>query len=84
MSSLMEMLRHENAGLVKELAYANGENKRLRDENARLLEAAKTIRESDCGAWLKDCATPYTCAEGREKRLELMRALDNLYKAAGL
>ena len=47
-----------------------------------LLEAVKGIRKSDCGAWLKDCNGIHRCSEGREKRQELMRLLDKLYKAA--
>jgi len=47
-----------------------------------IIEAAKAIRKSDCGAWMKDCGTQlFTCAEGRAKRTELMKCLDKLYKA---
>ena len=50
-----------------------------------LLDAVKAIRASDCGAWLKDCQTGlFRCSDGREKRLELSRLLDKLYKAAGI
>lgn len=50
-------------------------------ELARLREAALAVRKSDCGGWLKDCDTQlFTCRDGQEKRLELMRALDGLYK----
>lgn len=45
----------------------------------------KEIRESDCGAWLKDCGTVmFTCADGREKRQELSRLLDKLYKVSNI
>lgn len=47
-----------------------------------LLEVVKDIRKSDCGAWLKDCNGIHSCSEGKEKRQELMRLLDKLYKAA--
>ena len=47
-----------------------------------LLEVVKGIRKSDCGAWLKDCNGIHSCSDGREKRQELMRLLDKLYKAA--
>ena len=47
-----------------------------------MLETVKEIRKSDCGAWLKDCNGIHSCSEGREKRQELMRLLDKLYKAA--
>jgi hypothetical protein len=48
----------------------------------QLLEVVKSIRKSDCGAWLKDCNGIHLCSEGREKRQELMRLLDKLYNAA--
>jgi hypothetical protein len=48
-----------------------------------LREAARTIREIDTGAWLKDCGSAvFTCADGRSERQMLMKALDELYKAA--
>lgn len=48
-----------------------------------IMKAIKDIRESDCGAWLKDCRTGlFSCADGREKRYELSRLLDALYRAA--
>lgn len=48
-----------------------------------ILEVIKEIRKSDCGAWLKDCGTTmFTCADGREKRQELSRLLDKLYKVS--
>lgn len=49
-----------------------------------ILEIVKLIRASDCGGWLKDCGTAmFTCCnDGREKRQELSRLLDQLYKAA--
>ncbi|MCK5617050.1 hypothetical protein KAR91_85095 [Candidatus Pacearchaeota archaeon] len=46
-----------------------------------LTEVVRDIRKSDCGAWLKDCNGIHRCSEGREKRQELMRLLDKLYKA---
>ena len=49
-----------------------------------LLEVVRGIRKSDCGAWLKDCNGIHHCSEGREKRQELMRLLDKLYKAASI
>ena len=49
-----------------------------------LTEVVRSIRKSDCGAWLKDCNGIYSCSEGREKRQELMRLLDELYKAASI
>jgi hypothetical protein len=45
--------------------------------SAQVAQAIADIRKSDCGGWLKDGL------EGREKRMELMRLLDTLYKAAG-
>jgi hypothetical protein len=52
---------------------------------SELLDAIKAIRKSDCGGWLKDCQSGlFHCSEGSEKRLELMRLLDKLYKAAGI
>jgi hypothetical protein len=45
-----------------------------------IIKAAKAIRKSDCGAWMKDCGSVFTCAEGRAKRIELMKCLDRLYK----
>lgn len=50
----------------------------------KLIKVCKAIRKADCGAWLKDCQGSFTCADGREKRLELMRLLDKLYKVAGV
>ena len=47
-------------------------------------EVVGDIRKSDCGAWLKDCNGIHHCSEGREKRQELMRLLDKLYKAASI
>ena len=48
-----------------------------------LLEVVKDIRKSDCGGWLKDCYSgTFNCRGGVEKRQELMRLLDKLYKAA--
>ena len=49
-----------------------------------LLEVVRAIRKSDCGAWLKDCNGIHRCSDGREKRQELMRLLDKLYKAASI
>jgi len=46
-----------------------------------LVKAIKAVRKSDCGAWMKDCSSQFTCAEGRAKRIELMKRLDRLYKA---
>ena len=47
-----------------------------------IIKAAKAIRKSDCGGWMKDCGySKITCSEGRSKRIELMKCLDNLYKA---
>ena len=45
-----------------------------------LLDVVKDIRKSDCGGWLKDCDGLFNCRDGREKRRELMRLLDKLYK----
>ena len=45
------------------------------------IQIIKAIRKSDCGAWLKDCGSSmFTCADGRAKRQELARLLDDLYK----
>ena len=51
-----------------------------------LASAIKAIRETDCGAWLKDCSSPMgiTCDDGRAKRMELMHAINDLYRAAGI
>ena len=49
-----------------------------------MLEVVKDIRKSDCGGWLKDCNGLFNCRDGREKRNELMRLLDKLYKAASI
>ena len=49
-----------------------------------MLEVVKGIRKSDCGAWLKDCNGIHRCSDGAEKRQELMRLLDRLYKAASI
>ena len=48
-----------------------------------VLEAIKEIRKSDCGAWLKDCSAVFRCSDGREKRQELSKLLDKLYKVSG-
>lgn len=49
-----------------------------------VIKIIKEIRSQDCGGWLKDCTTfHFTCRDGHEKRLDLMRLLDKLYKAAG-
>jgi len=51
----------------------------------KIIDAINAIRKSDCGAWLKDCDTfNFRCSEGREKRIELSRLLDGLYKASNL
>ena len=56
-----------------------------RSDSEALLDAVKAIRASDCGAWLKDCQTGlFRCSDGREKRQELSRLLDRLYRAAGI
>jgi hypothetical protein len=48
-----------------------------------ILKVIKEIRASDCGAWLKDCGSSmFTCADGREKRQELSRLLDKLYRVS--
>ena len=50
-----------------------------------LLDAVKAIRASDCGAWQKDCMGGlFKCSEGRAKRMELGRLLDQLYKVVGI
>jgi len=49
-----------------------------------ILAAIKAVRAADCGAWMKDCSGLFHCSEGREKRQELSRLLDQLYKAAGV
>ena len=49
-----------------------------------MLEVVKSIRKSDCGAWLKDCNGIHRCSDGREKRQDLSRLLDKLYKAASI
>ena len=51
---------------------------------AELMDAVKAVRKSDCGGWLKDCQWIFTCSDGREKRQELARLLDRLYKVAGV
>lgn len=49
-----------------------------------LFGVIKDIRKSDCGAWLKDChGGLFRCSDGREKRQELCKLLDKLYKIAG-
>ena len=51
---------------------------------AELKKAIAAIRKSDCGAWLKDCSSiaGFNCSQGREKRIELSKLLDELYKTA--
>ena len=51
-----------------------------------MLEVVKEIRKSDCGAWLKDCTGSgiFNCSQGAEKRQELSRLLNKLYKASGI
>ena len=54
-------------------------------ELKELLDAVKAIRASDCGAWQKDCMGGlFKCSEGRAKRMELGRLLDQLYKVVGI
>lgn len=51
----------------------------------KLIAAVKEVRDSDCGGWLKSCQSGlFSCADGEEKRLELMKKLNNLYKVAGV
>ncbi len=58
---------------------------RLQDQNKRLVKCVDAIRKSDCGAWLKDCETHlFHCSEGHEKRMELSKLLNDLYKARAL
>ena len=45
---------------------------------AKILDAVRAIRKEDCGGWLADGEN------GRQKRVELMKLLDQLYKACGL
>ena len=55
------------------------------ENREEIYDAILAIRKSDCGAWLKDCATSlFTCADGREKRRELSRLLDKLYSVSGV
>ena len=50
-----------------------------------LVEVVKEIRKSDCGLWLKDCTFKISnCSDGREKRAELSKLLNKLYKAASI
>jgi len=56
----------------------------ISDRNKEILAAIKAVRAADCGAWMKDCSGLFHCSEGREKRQELSRLLDQLYKAAGV
>ena len=68
-----------------ELAAALDENAKLFVENKVLREAVKAIRASDCGAWQKDCMGGlFRCSDGRAKRMELGRLLDQLYKVVGI
>ena len=58
--------------------------KKIKNERkiVAMLDVISAIRKSDCGAWLKDCEAVYfTCSDGREKRHELRRLLDDLYTA---
>ena len=50
-----------------------------REAKSKLSMAIQNIRDSDCGAWMKDCQYPFSCSEGRQKRLEMMKILDKAY-----
>lgn len=57
----------------------------MEDAESKLKLIIKEIRQVDCGGWLKDCQSGiFHCADGHEKRLELMRLLDKLYQVAGV
>lgn len=50
-----------------------------------LLDSIKAIRASDCGAWQNECMSGlFKCSDGRAKRTELRRLLNDLYKVAGI
>jgi hypothetical protein len=48
------------------------------DKNKAVNAAILAIRKNDCGAWLKENA------DGHQKRIELMKLLDELYKVANI
>ena len=58
----------------------------LQNELARVKQAVKNVKSRDCGAWLKDCASPMgiTCSDGRDNRIFLMNALNDLYKESAV
>lgn len=72
-----------NTDCVSSMAAVVERAEKAERELAELRDAVALIRKSDCGAWLKDCGTfSFRCSDGREKRIELSRLLDNLYKHA--
>ena len=57
----------------------------VKSRSATLLDAVQAIRKADTGKWMMDCENGmFNCEKGKQARTELMRLLDQLYKAAGI
>ena len=70
----LEPLKEKNEFLINQ----NLDMAKALDE---IKKAIRAVRKSDCGGWMKDCGYHnFTCAEGRAKRIALMKCLDKLYK----
>jgi hypothetical protein len=85
---LEEMIKHDKDDREPfEVILTYNDIKHIVDIEKRhteLVELVNEIRKQDCGGWLKECSSVFRCSEGTEKRQEMARLLDKLYRAAGV